>query len=41
VWEDVLIIILHDKDLGFDLQDFLDGFELRPIDLSAEKIPTE
>lgn len=35
VWEDVLITILHDKDLGFDLQDFLDGFELRPIDLTT------
>ncbi len=41
VWEDVMVIISHNDDLGFDLQDFLDGFELRPVDLSAEKIPIE
>jgi hypothetical protein len=39
--DDIFIEFTFDKKTNFDLQDFLDGFELRPIYLSAEKIPTE
>ena len=39
IYNDMLVsITLYEND---SIQDFLDGFELRPIDLSDEKIPTE